>query len=119
VADVDLASGAVTVRPLLATAAKGENGSARSATWLPSGLLAVTGYDARGRTFTPFGLRLLDLRTGALHALDATAEQVAASPGGTASHVCDRPALLRRRRAASDRAAAHPSGQLGAAPASG
>jgi hypothetical protein len=64
VAEVDLASGAVTVRPVLATAANDENGLARSATWLPSGLLGD-------------------------------------------------------RRAAADRAAAHPSGQLGAASGSG
>jgi hypothetical protein len=81
-AEADLASGAVTVRPVLATAAKDEDESVRSAAWLPNGLLAVSGYDFHDRTFTPYGLRLLDPSTGALRVLDARAEQVAAGPGG-------------------------------------
>jgi hypothetical protein len=81
-AEVDLARRTVSVRPVLATAAKDEDESVRSATWLPNGLLAVSGYEAHGRSYTPVGLRLLDPSTGALRVLDASAEQIAAGPGG-------------------------------------
>jgi hypothetical protein len=80
-AEVDVVRWTLRVRPVLAAAAKDEDESVRSATWLPNGLLAVTGYDVRSSALTPFGLRLLDPRTGTLRALDATAF-AAAGPGG-------------------------------------
>jgi hypothetical protein len=81
VAAVDLVSGAVAVHPLAASA-KDERGSWRSAAWLPSGLLAVTGYEAGEGRISSIGLRLLDPRAWTLRAVDATAEQVSIGPGG-------------------------------------
>jgi hypothetical protein len=91
VAEVDLARGAVATHPVVASAAKEEHGSLRSALWLPSGLLAVSGYDVglpapspRGpeSPLTPFGLHLLDPRDWTLRVVDPAAEFTAVGPGG-------------------------------------
>jgi hypothetical protein len=76
VAEVDLRTFQVRSRPvqLEAQAADAVAGPTRNAIWLGGGLLAVTGYDNRGRgRQTPAGLTFIDTRSWRARTVDARA----------------------------------------------
>jgi hypothetical protein len=88
IAEVELATLAVTYHGGSRTLAKALDGRVREAAWLPNGMIAVTGYDGRVSTDvqgnlseseTPAGLTLVDTRTWTARTVDAAASSFAVS----------------------------------------
>lgn len=82
IAEVDLGTLAVSYHGGTRTITKLLDGPFRSATWLPNGTIAVTGYDGHvgrdsGETETPAGLTIVDPATWTSRAVDADATSVA------------------------------------------
>jgi hypothetical protein len=88
VAEVDLATLAVTYHGATRALAKSIEGPMRSAAWLGDGLLAVSGADysatgtgARKVVSRPFGLYVVDTRTWSVRLVDPAASWFRQAPG--------------------------------------
>jgi hypothetical protein len=93
IAEVDLATMAVTYHGGSRTLAKAINGPERDATWLGNGLLAVTGIDAHSQPvvkdrrqdehwwYTPAGLTLVDTKDWSSRMIDPGATSVTSAGG--------------------------------------
>ena len=104
IAEVDLGSLAVTYHGGTRTLAKLLDGPSRSATWLPNGTIAVTGYDshvgkdAKGNltsSDTPAGLSIVDPRDWSTRMVDPATDEVALSGDTLVAYSSFAPAGLR------------------------